>query len=251
MRLVALVALLRTLVAQTQVRRGSKIIVFLSCMDSVDFHWNLLKAPVMNDEVPDKQTIDDSDEDEEVYSKPSTTQVHGEQVEARCPLLPDVSIFRLHGSMKTSSRLAALKGFAGAQTKNKPVQDTTSSVLFCTSVASRGLDLPLVRAVVQFDLPTEGGVNEYLHRVGRTARAGKGGEAWSIVAPSEVAWVKWVEEKMGGEDPAEAKTKVSLTGVSVENVLRSGFGGKNLEYEERATEVQLAFERWVLQKEVS
>jgi ATP-dependent RNA helicase DDX31/DBP7 len=147
--------------------------------------------------------------------------------------------------------MAALKGFAGAQTKNKAVQDTTSSILLCTSVVSRGLDLPLVHAVVQLDLPTEGGINEYLHRVGRTARAGKGGEAWSIVAPSEVAWVKWVEEKMGGEESAEAKTKVSLSGVSVENVLRSGFGGKNHEYEERATEIQLTFERWVLQKEVS
>ena len=244
MRLVALVALLRTLVARTQVRRSSKVVVFLTCTDSVDFHWNLLKAPVMSDEVPDTEAINDSDEDEEAEA----TQVHGEQVEARCSLLPDVSIFRLHGSLQTSSRLASLKGFAGAQTKNKPVQDTTSSILLCTSVASRGLDLPLVHAVVQFDLPTEGGVNEYLHRVGRTARAGKGGEAWSIVAPSEIAWVKWVEEKMGGED---AKTKISLSGVSVENVLRSGFGGKNLEYEERATQVQLAFERWVLQKEVS
>ena len=250
MRLVALVALLCTLVAQTQVRRGSKIIVFLSCTDSVDFHWNLLKAPVTSDDVPDTQVID-SDEDEGVYLKPPATQIHGDQVEAKCSLLPGVSIFRLHGSLQTSSRMAALKGFAGAQTKNKLVQDTTSSILLCTSVVSRGLDLPLVHAVVQFDLPTEGGVNEYLHRVGRTARAGKGGEAWSIVAPSEVAWVKWIEEKMGGEESAETKTKVSLSGVSVENVLRSGFGGKNLEYEERATEIQLAFERWVLQKEVS
>ena len=250
MRLVALVALLRTLVAQTQVRTSSKIIVFLSCTDSVDFHWKLLKAPVMGDDVPDAQTIDDSDEDE-ADPKPLGTQIHGEQVEAKCSLLPDVSIFRLHGSLQTSSRQAAIKGFSGAQVKNKPVQDTTPSILFCTSVASRGLDLPLVHAVVQFDLPTEGGVNEYLHRVGRTARAGKGGEAWSIVAPSEVAWVKWVEGKMGGEDCADAQTKVYLSGVAVDSVLRSGFGGKNFEHEERATEVQLAFERWVLQKEVS
>ena len=250
MRLVTLVALLRTLIAQTQVRRGSKIIVFLSCTDSVDFHWNLLKAPVMDD-VPETQAVADSDEDEENYPKPSDAEVPSEQVEAKCSLLPDVSIFRLHGSLQTSSRMAALKGFAGSQVKNKPAGDTTSSILLCTSVASRGLDLPLVRAVVQFDLPTEGGVNEYLHRIGRTARAGKGGEAWSIVAPSEVAWVKWVEEKMGGEDSAEAKAKVSLSGISVDSVLRSGFGGRNLEHEERATEVQLAFERWVLKKEVS
>ena len=249
MRLVALVALLCTLVAKSKVRKDSKIIVFLSCTDSVDFHWNLLKAPVMSDDVPDTQVID-SDEDDEVNLKPSATQTQGEQIEAKCSLLPGVSIFRLHGSLQTSSRMAALKGFAGTQTKNKAIQDTTSSILLCTSVVSRGLDLPLVHTVVQLDLPTEGGINEYLHRVGRTARAGKGGEAWSIVAPSEVAWVKWVEEKMGGEESAEAKTKVSLSGVSVENVLRSGFGGKNHEYEERATEIQLAFERWVLQKEV-
>ncbi|KAG1770612.1 P-loop containing nucleoside triphosphate hydrolase protein, partial [Suillus placidus] len=67
------------------------------------------------------------------------------------------------------------------------------SILLCTSVASRGLDLPFVRAVIQYDLPTEGGATEYVHRVGRTARAGKGGEAWSIVAPSESQWVNWVE----------------------------------------------------------
>lgn len=50
LRLVALVALLRKLVAQTQVRKGSKIIVFLSCTDSVDFHWNLLAGSTMDDE---------------------------------------------------------------------------------------------------------------------------------------------------------------------------------------------------------
>ena len=65
-------------------------------------------------------------------------------------------------------------------------------------MAFRGLDLPLVRAVIQYDLQAEGGATEYVHRVGRTARAGKGGEAWSIVGPNEVGWVKWVEEKNAG-----------------------------------------------------
>ncbi|KAF8160780.1 DEAD-domain-containing protein [Crassisporium funariophilum] len=244
LRLVALVSLLRTLVAQTQIRKGSKIIVFLSCTDSVDFHWNLLKGSAMGAEVTSETVLDDSDDEDE--AKPSGSS-HAEEVEAKCPLLPDVSIYRLHGSLQTSSRLAALKGFAGSQGKNKSERDTSSSILFCTSVASRGLDLPLVRAVVQFDLPTEGGVNEYVHRVGRTARAGKGGEAWSFVSPSEVDWVKWVEGKMGAEESAEANANVSLTGVTVETLLRSGFGGKGSEPESRATEVQLAFEHWVLQ----
>jgi ATP-dependent RNA helicase DDX31/DBP7 len=130
----------------------------------------------------------------------------------------------------------------------------SSAILLCTSVASRGLDLPFVRAVVQYDLPTEGGATEYVHRVGRTARAGKGGEAWCFVAPSEKDWVEWVEGKMhttpeGGDD--KEKGKIQLECVAVDAVLRKGFGGKGAEYEERATEVQLAFERWVLKGKVS
>jgi ATP-dependent RNA helicase DDX31/DBP7 len=59
-------------------------------------------------------------------------------------------------------------------------------------VAARGLDLvPRVRAVVQYDLPMEGGATEYVHRVSRTARAGRGGQAWTIIAPSEEKWVEW------------------------------------------------------------
>jgi ATP-dependent RNA helicase DDX31/DBP7 len=245
LRLVALVALLRKLVAQTQVRKGSKIIVFLSCTDSVDFHWNLLAGSTMDDEEPQILQEDSGESDlEGASSKPS---INPEKVEATCSLLPDVSIYRLHGSLPNSSRLTALKGFAGSQSKGKAAQDTSSSILFCTSVASRGLDLPLVRAVIQYDLPTEGGATEYVHRVGRTARAGKGGEAWSFVSPSEVQWVPWLEEKMQGDEKDEGSAKVALTAVSVEDLLRSGFGGRGSEYEQRATEVQLAFERWVLQ----
>jgi ATP-dependent RNA helicase DDX31/DBP7 len=112
--------------------------------------------------------------------------------------------------------------------------------------------------VVQYDLPTEGGATEYVHRVGRTARVGKGGEAWSLVAPTETEWVKWVEGKMrGGEVPDQRlgdddndsnKQNISLQGVSIESVLGSGFGCEGNEYEERATDVQLSFERWVLRR---
>ena len=100
--------------------------------------------------------------------------------------------------------------------------------------------MPLVRAVVQYDLPTEGGATEYVHRVGRTARVGRGGEAWSFVGPGpEKEWVGWIESKMGGG--------AKVGGVGVEGVLKKGFGG-GAEWEGRATEVQGAFERWVLSK---
>ncbi|WRT64663.1 uncharacterized protein IL334_001597 [Kwoniella shivajii] len=258
LRLVALVALLRSIIA-TAVKqdsaKGTKIIVFLSSTDSVDFHWKLLGGIKMGDEPPpveDDETDDDEEEGKEsadedgiptkpkkVKSKKGKTN-DSEVITLTSPLFPNTTLHRLHGSLPLRTRLASLKSFAGASSQ--------PSVLFATSVASRGLDLPLVRAVVQYDLPTEGGANEYVHRVGRTARAGKGGEAWAFVAPSETDWIPWVESKMG---TAEGKGGVRLGQVGVEDLLRKGFGGKSYEFEGRATEAQLSFERWVLDSDVN
>ncbi|KAI0039638.1 DEAD-domain-containing protein [Auriscalpium vulgare] len=252
LRLVTLVALLRSLLSQAPSKRSSKIIVFLSCTDSVDFHWRLLGGSAMDGGDGDGDAASDSDgasSDADGEDKPAA--VGTDKVEVKSQLLPNASIFRLHGSLPLATRLSSLRAFSAVP---KAASVPTASILLCTSVASRGLDLPLVRAVVQYDLPTEGGATEYVHRVGRTARAGKGGEAWSIVAPSEAAWVKWVEGKMlgkveGAEPVAESEgdKAIRLQGVDVNDVLKSGFGGKGGEYEERATDVQLAFERWCLQ----
>lgn len=260
LRLVALVALLRSILAQNQARRGSKIIVFLSCTDSVDFHWKLLGDSKMGDmesEPGDSDTDGEKTDGSELSSEDEGLEKgKGEKVSVQSPLLPDTHIYRLHGSLPTPTRLASLRGFSSTTSSKGNRSSTFSSVLLCTSVASRGLDLPFVRAVIQYDLPTEGGATEYVHRVGRTARAGKGGEAWSMVAPSESEWVKWVEGKMRGDlvnkSEETQKANVSLEGTSVEGVLAKGFGGKGSEYEARATDVQLSFERWVLRrKEVS
>ena len=255
LRLVTLVALMRTLLAQTQGRNGARIIVFLSCTDSVDYHWRLLGGSSVEEATygADNDGESDLEGDEKTSEKPLTR----EKITLLCPFLPNTSIYRLHGSLPLQTRQASLKGFADSRSKSKDPGPKTaarsSSILLCTSVASRGLDLPLVRAVVQYDLPTEGGVTEYVHRVGRTARVGKGGEAWSFVAPSEQDWPKWVEQRMNNDESGDAgQKKAALVPVSVESVLKSGFSGKGVEYEERATQIQLAFERWVLKdKEVS
>ncbi|PIL36143.1 transporter [Ganoderma sinense ZZ0214-1] len=256
LRLVTLVALLRSLLAQSQSKKGTKIIVFLSCTDSVDFHWHLLGGTTMDEEgsAPSSSEPENEGEDEDHKDSGSESpkrpkkKSSRERVEVKSTLLPDASIYRLHGSLPLQTRLASLKGFSAVPNTKSP-NAPSSSILLCTSVASRGLDLPLVRAVIQYDLPTESGATEYVHRVGRTARAGKGGEAWSFVAPSESEWVKWVQTKMQGDAKGQEKKEegsVALDGVSTETVLRKGFGGKGSEYEERATEVQLSFERWVL-----
>ena len=241
LRLVSLVALLRTLLAQDtdRGRRGTRIIVFLSCTDSVDFHWNLLGGATMDDE----QSQSRSSSEDEFVGEEKNREPKAERVKVQSTLLPNTHIYRLHGSLPLQTRLASLKGFSSKPSSGESPAGF-SSILLCTSVASRGLDLPLVRAVIQHDLPTEGGATEYVHRVGRTARVGKGGEAWAIVGPSEEQWVPWVEARMG--QTSDKKT-IKLQSFSVDDILRSGFGGQGKAYEARATQVQLSFERWVLE----
>ena len=236
LRLVTLIALLRFLLSQSGGRGSVKIIVFLSCTDSVDFHWRLLGGSTLENDDNSGESSDD-----ETMGEDGSIEVHS-------PLLPDTSIFRLHGSLPSVTRHTSLRAFSSSH--KAPQVGRAASVLLCTSVAARGLDLPRVRAVVQYDLPTEGGATEYVHRVGRTARAGRGGQAWSVIAPSEEPWVEWVQARMAS-GTSEGSAGHSLEAVPVEEILQAGFGGKGREYEDRATEVQLAFERWCLRgKEV-
>ena len=75
----------------------------------------------------------------------------------------------LHGQMSQTKRLGALNKF----------KDGSCNVLIATDVASRGLDIPNVDFVLNYDIPGNG--KDYIHRVGRTARAGRSGHAISFV----------------------------------------------------------------------
>ena len=76
----------------------------------------------------------------------------------------------LNGQMNQNKRLASLNKF-----KSK-----SRSILLATDVASRGLDIPHVDIVINFDIPTHS--KDYIHRVGRTARAGRAGKAVTFVS---------------------------------------------------------------------
>lgn len=91
----------------------------------------------------------------------------------------------LHGQLTQSARLAALNKFrAGSQ-----------SLLIATDVAARGLDIPSVDLVLNYDLPQDS--KTYIHRVGRTARAGKSGVATSFVTQYDVElWLR-IEMALG------------------------------------------------------
>ncbi|XP_055715437.1 ATP-dependent RNA helicase DDX47 [Phlebotomus papatasi] len=95
----------------------------------------------------------------------------------------------LHGQMSQNKRLAALNKF-----KSK-----SRSILIATDVASRGLDIPHVDVVLNFDIPTHS--KDYIHRVGRTARAGRSGKAITFVTQYDVELYQRIEHLIGKQLP--------------------------------------------------
>mmetsp|Transcript_73827 Transcript_73827/g.175753 ORF Transcript_73827/g.175753 Transcript_73827/m.175753 type:complete len:488 (+) Transcript_73827:58-1521(+) len=87
----------------------------------------------------------------------------------------------LHGQMSQAQRLGALTGFKARERR----------VLVCTDVASRGLDVPSVDLVINFDMPKNS--KDYIHRVGRTARAGRAGRAVTLVTQYDIELFQRVE----------------------------------------------------------
>jgi ATP-dependent RNA helicase DeaD len=90
----------------------------------------------------------------------------------------------LHGGKTQSQRTKTLAGFAKGRTR----------ILIATNVASRGLDIPDVSHVVNYDLPED--VETYVHRIGRTARAGKEGVAVTLVGEDEVRDFKKIQRAL-------------------------------------------------------
>ncbi|KPJ07031.1 putative ATP-dependent RNA helicase DDX47 [Papilio machaon] len=100
-----------------------------------------------------------------------------------------VAAVPLHGQMSQQRRLAALAKF---KTKAR-------SVLICTDVASRGLDIPHVDVVINLDIPLHS--KDYIHRVGRTARAGRAGKAITFVSQYDVELYQRIEQLIGKQLP--------------------------------------------------
>ncbi|KAL7752265.1 ribosomal RNA processing protein [Sorochytrium milnesiophthora] len=91
----------------------------------------------------------------------------------------------LHGQMSQPMRLGALNKFKSGQ----------RSILVATDVVARGLDIPAVDLVLNYDLPTNSKV--YIHRVGRTARAGRAGKSITLVTQYDVELFQRIETLLG------------------------------------------------------
>ncbi len=96
----------------------------------------------------------------------------------------------LHGQLPQAQRLGALSKFkAGSRT-----------IMIATDVASRGLDIPQVDCVINYDVPANS--KDYVHRVGRTARAGRSGKSISLVTQYDVELYQRIEHLLGKKLPA-------------------------------------------------
>lgn len=115
-------------------------------------------------------------------------------------------ITSLHSILPQSERTANLARFRA----------TAARVLVATDVASRGLDIPSVELVINFDVPRN--PDDYVHRVGRTARAGRSGEATTLVGQRDVELVLAIEERVGRQ-----MEEFEQEGVNIESrVVRTG-----------------------------
>jgi superfamily II DNA/RNA helicase len=91
----------------------------------------------------------------------------------------------LHGDMDQSARTATLDGFRGGQI----------TYLVASDVAARGLDIPDVSHIFNYDVPVHS--EDYVHRIGRTGRAGKEGYAGTLVTPEDAKMMRIIEKMVG------------------------------------------------------
>ena len=96
---------------------------------------------------------------------------------------------RIHGNRSQAQRTEALAGFKGGKYR----------VLVATDIAARGIDIEALGHVVNFDVPMAS--DDYIHRVGRTARAEATGDAFTFVAPEEEGELRQIERAVGKRLP--------------------------------------------------
>ncbi|KAF1333727.1 Dead deah box rna, partial [Globisporangium splendens] len=220
-RLCALTCFLRQELNHSANKVKSKIVVFMSTCDAVDFHYALFGKTAW----PANRKKQDVNKDK--------------AVEGNAPAGEDVStslfgshgkLFRLHGNIPQKERMTTFKDFCLA----------SSGVLLCTDVAARGLNLPTVQWIVQYDPPTE--TRDYVHRVGRTARSGNQGSSLLFLMPSESEYLDHLK-----------KHGLTMAALSLEKTIaRVGkYGGfmksnKKLPHEVVQSDLQFLYDQTVL-----
>ncbi|KAF1814148.1 DEAD-domain-containing protein [Eremomyces bilateralis CBS 781.70] len=242
LRLVSLVALIRR--ALTQRPPAKKIIVFISCADSVDFHFTTLTMPSLVG-IPQTQPPSHSLPGSDTTSLPAALLAPS-STGSSTPETPIV--FRLHSSLPQSLRQSTLTAFT---------RTTTPAILLTTDLSSRGLDLP-IDLVVELDAAAS--LSEHLHRVGRTARAGREGKATVLLSPGlEEGYAealkgcvhKDLDTGVGVPVRREEAEGILSRVFSVPDASGAGDNGPKKtkaskdDWRTRATDLQMYIERWI------
>ena len=124
---------------------------------------------------------------------------------------------RLHGDMAQSLRMETLEKFKNGEIK----------YMVCSDVAARGLDIPEMSHVFNFDVPTH--AEDYVHRIGRTGRAGREGRALTLATAEDRKYLRAIEDIIGIPIPrldqnttTVQETNISNSGKAAENPLYFG-----------------------------
>jgi ATP-dependent RNA helicase DDX31/DBP7 len=195
--------------------------VFFSTGDSVDWHFELMQK--MFREATHENSIEEKDL--EIASNGNVSA-----------LFPESILFKLHGSLEHKDRQTVYSGFSA------PILHT-SSILFCTDVAARGIDVPDVTNIIQYDPP--GDVRDYIHRIGRTARVGREGSSHIFLLPSESEYLDLLEDfKCILKEQAMVDNLQCLIPLAKSTSKKS----KHKSHEIAATDLHMALER-IVQKD--
>ncbi|MGG7566390.1 DEAD/DEAH box helicase [Rhodovulum sp. DZ06] len=141
----------------------------------------------------------------------------------------------IHGDLDQSERMRVLSGF----------RDGNIDIMVASDVAARGLDIPNVSHVFNFDVPIH--AEDYVHRIGRTGRAGRSGAAITICFPHEQKHLDKIEElikqpvpagenPLGGDAPAQAEEAGDKTDAKVEGERKPRRSRRKRKGEEQAEE---------------
>lgn len=204
LRLPALCSFLRA-------RAREKVVVFMSTCDAVDFHHDLFRRAGWPEDAPlpsalaaaggqggsegggglageggrqgGKQGGVDGGGGDSATDKSGKKKAGGGDVGDSGFFGAGCVVRRLHGNVPQIERQKTYRAFGAAK----------NGILICTDVAARGLDLPTVDWIVQYDPPAE--TADYVHRVGRTARKGERGHSLLFLLPREAAYLGVLEAR--------------------------------------------------------
>jgi ATP-dependent RNA helicase DDX31/DBP7 len=233
-RLVALASFLRLRIFNSQQQeKKCKMIVFVSTCASVEFLHKIFQHAYWPDDSVQNtgQYIDDNNSTANIYNyntkaggsdgnsvKSSRDAKFSKLAETNLALAPklrqaqqsatkqaliNTQLWKLHGNMPQELRTQTYKRFC----------DATEGILFSTDVAARGLDLPLIDWIVQYDPPED--TEDYIHRIGRTARIGHSGRAIIFLLESEEGYLQ-VLNKQGASNLKQIPLATLLSGLHVD-----------------------------------